>query len=338
MLKGKAGPVLSEAEGMGAVNTPGPLPWYNSKLNAMHHTTSQPSIARGLIARAALELGRKVPLYLSSIRIWESLFALPFCYMGMVLAARGWPGWHAFIWINVAMFGVRTLGMSANRLIHAREDALNPRTASRHLPAGTLKPGEVLGTILVSGAIFLVAAYQLNTLALMLAPAALGYAILYSYAKYFTWACNFMLGWALAMAPAGAWIGVTGSLDPPAVLLAFAVAMWAGGFDIIYGCTDYDFDRRQGIYSVPRKFGIAGALRIVRVMHLLAAAALLALGLWLQLGSFYYIGWAIAVALLIYENSLVKPHDLSRVGVAFFRVNSYISVQLMVFTILAVVV
>jgi 4-hydroxybenzoate polyprenyltransferase len=295
----------------------------------MHNTTIHPTFARTVVA--------KVPLYLSSIRIWESLFALPFAFMGMVLAARGWPGWHAFIWINVAMFGARTLAMSGNRVINAREDALNPRTADRHLPQGILQPSEVIGMMAVSLVIFLAGAYQLNALALVLAPVAAAYVVLYSYAKYFTWACNFMLGWALAIAPAGAWIGVTGTLEPPAVLLAFAVAMWAGGFDIIYGCTDYDFDREQGIHSVPRKFSIAGALWIARGMHLLAAAALLVLGIWLGLSFFYYIGWAIAVALLIYENSLVKPHDLSRVGVAFFRVNSYISVQLLVFTILAVV-
>jgi 4-hydroxybenzoate polyprenyltransferase len=190
--------------------------------------------------------------------------------------------------------------------------------------------------MIVSAALFLVAVYQLNTLALLLAPLAGAYVVLYSYAKYFTWACNLMLGWALAIAPAGAWIGVTGSLDPPAVLLAFAVAMWAGGFDIIYGCTDYDFDRKQGIHSVPRRFGITGALWIARGMHVLAAAALLALGIWLELNFFYYIGWAIAVLLLIYENRLARLDDMSRIGVAFFRVNSYISVQLLVFTVLAV--
>ena len=278
----------------------------------------------------------KIPLYLSSIRIWESLFALPFAYIGMVLAAEGWPGWHAFIWINVAMFGARTLAMSGNRVINAKEDAINPRTQSRHLPQGLLTPAEVIGMMAVSAGIFFVAAYQLNTLALVLSPVAAAYVVLYSYAKYVTWACNLMLGWALAIAPAGAWIGVTGRLDPEAVLLSFAVAMWAGGFDIIYGCTDYDFDRSQGIKSVPVKFGIAGALRLVRVMHLLSAASLLALGIWMGLGPLYYVGWAIAVALLVYENSLVKPDDLSRVGVAFFRVNSYISVQLLAFTILAI--
>jgi len=175
-------------------------------------------------------------------------------------------------------------------------------------------------------------------LAAALAPVAAAYVVFYSFAKYYTWACNFILGWALAIAPAGAWIGVTGRLEWPAVLLSFAVACWAGGFDIIYACTDYDFDKTYKVYSVPKQFGIANALRIVWVMHFLAAAALLGLGIWLHLGYFYYIGWAIAVGLLIYENRLVKPNDLSRVGVAFFRVNSYISTQLLFFTILSLVV
>ena len=279
----------------------------------------------------------KIPLYLSSIRIWEALFATPFAYIGMILAADGWPGWHIFIWLTVALMSVRTVGMSANRLIHAKEDALNPRTANRHLPQGTLKSGEVLGMILVSGAIFVFAAYQLNSLALILTPVAAGYVILYSYAKYFTWACNLMLGWALAMAPAGAWIAVTGTLPPQAVLLALVVATWAGGFDIIYGCTDYEFDKGQGIHSVSGKFGVAKALGIARGMHLLSVSALLGLGLWLDLGYFFYLGWAIVVGLLIYENRLVKPDDLSKVGVAFFRMNSYVSVQLLFFTVVAVV-
>ena len=289
-----------------------------------------------LPSRARLIAG-KVPLYLSSIRIWEALFATPFAYIGMVLAAGGWPGWHPFIWITLALMGVRTLGMSANRLIHAKEDALNPRTANRHLPQGLLKSKEVLGMMVVGTAIFVFAAYQLNPLALFLTPVAAGYVILYSYAKYFTWACNLMLGWALAMAPAGAWIGVTGSLPPQAVLLSFVVATWAGGFDVIYGCTDYEFDKAQGIHSVPGKFGVSGALWIARGMHLLSVSALLALGLWLGLDYLFYVGWAIAAGLLIYENSLVKPDDLSKVDVAFFRVNSYVSVQLLFFTVLAVV-
>jgi 4-hydroxybenzoate polyprenyltransferase len=228
--------------------------------------------------------------------------------------------------------------MFANRLIHAQEDAANPRTANRHLPQGLLKPWEVILMMAVSTGVFFFAASQLNSLALALAPVAAAYVVLYSYAKYYTWACNLALGGALAMAPAGAWIGVTGRLDPQTVLLYFAVATWAGGFDIIYACTDYDFDRRRGIHSVPARFGIAGALRITRGLHLLTATSLLALGLWLGLGYFYYIGWAIAVVLLIYQNSLVKPDDLSKVNQAFFRFNSSVSLQLLGFTILDLVV
>jgi 4-hydroxybenzoate polyprenyltransferase len=228
--------------------------------------------------------------------------------------------------------------MSANRIINAREDAQNPRTAQRHLPQGLLSTGEVGGMAAVGAALFLLAAYQLNTLALVLAPIAGVYVVLYSFAKYFTWACNLMLGWALAIAPVGAWVGVTGTLEPPALLLALVVALWAGGFDIIYACTDYEFDQQYGINSIPRRFGINGALWITRGMHLLAATALLALGIWLGLSFFFYIGWAIAVVLLIHENRLVKPHDLSRVNVAFFRVNGYISVQLLAWTVLAVTV
>ena len=278
----------------------------------------------------------KIPLYLSSIRIWEALFATPFAFIAMILAADGWPGWHSTLWIIVALMGVRTVGMSANRLIHAKEDAINPRTSTRHIPQGILSHKEVLGMILVSGAIFVFASYQLNTLAFWLTPVAIGYVILYSYAKYFTWCCNFMLGWALAMAPAGAWIGVAGTLPMEAVLLSFAVAMWAGGFDIIYVCTDYEFDRSHGINSVPKKFGVSGALKIVRVMHVISACALLALGIWMELGYFFYVGWGITVCLLIYENRLVRADDLSKVGVAFFRVNSYVSVQLLFFIVLSV--
>jgi 4-hydroxybenzoate polyprenyltransferase len=255
----------------------------------------------------------------------------------MILARESWPGWGIFVWITVAMFGARTLAMSANRLINAKEDSLNPRTKNRHMPLGLLKPVEVLGMMALALGIFVLAASQLNTLTLILAPITAIYIVLYSFAKYFTWACNFMLGSALAIAPAGAWVGVTGSIEWETVLLAFAVSMWAGGFDIIYACTDYDFDKSNGINSVPAKFGITTALRIVRVMHIISATSLLALGLSMGLGYFYYAGWIIAVVLLIYENKMVKADDLSKVGVAFFRINSYISVQFLVFTILALI-
>ena len=285
----------------------------------------------------------RIPHYFSSIRIWESLFALPFAYIGMVVASHSahgqvWPGWHSFIWITVAMFGARTLGMSANRLIHAREDSINPRTQTRHIPSGLLRSWEVAAMAVLGLLILFVAAAQLNPLALLLSPVAAAYVVFYSYAKYFTWLCNFCLGWALAIAPTAAWIGVTGQLSYEPLLISFAVAMWAGGFDVIYGCTDYEFDRSYGTRSVPSRIGIAESLWVARLMHTLSISALLFLGILMQLGWPYYIGWVVAALLLIYENRQVKPNDLSRIGAVFFRVNGYVSVQLMAFTILALVI
>ena len=280
----------------------------------------------------------RVPLYLGSIRVWESLYAMPFAYIGMVLAAGGWPGWSTFIWITVAMAGARTLGMSANRLIHHKEDIANPRTANRHLPKGLMKPGEVLGMMAVSTGVFFFAASQLNGLALALSPVAAGYIVLYSYCKYYTWSCHFFLGWALAIAPSAAWIAVTGRLDPEAALLSFAVAAWAGGFDVVYGCVDYEFDKQYGVHSLPSRFGVAAALWVTRALHFAAAAALLALGLWLELSFYYFIGWAISVSLLALENSLIKADNLSKLHSPFFKYNSSISMLLLIFTVLAVTV
>ena len=296
----------------------------------MHNVSALPGPAGAIFYR--------LPLYLGSIRIWESLYALPFAYTGMVLAAKGWPGWSTFAWITVAMAGARTLGMSANRLIHHKEDIANPRTSNRHLPRGLLKPWEVLTMMAVSIGVFFYAASQLNSLALALAPAAAAYVVLYSYAKYVTWSCHFFLGVALGIAPSAAWIAVTGRLDPEAALLSFAVAMWAGGFDVVYGCVDYDFDRQYGVNSVPSRFGISTALWVTKAMHLLAACSLLVLGLWLDLSFFYFIGWAIAVALLIFENSLFKAGNLSKLHSPFFKYNSAISVLFLLFTILAVAI
>ena len=283
----------------------------------------------------------KLPHYLWVVRIWESLYALPFCYMGMMLASvdsggSGWPGWSTFIWITVALTGVRTLGMSANRFIHRKEDASNPRTKGRHLPQGLVTPLDVIGLAVVGTGVFFFAASQLNTLTLILAPVAALYVIFYSFTKYITWACHLFLGFALAMSPSAAWIAVTGRLDPEPMLLTLAVTMWAGGFDVIYGCADYDFDKEYGTNSFAKRFGIRAAIWTMRTMHLLAAGALLALGIWMELGLYYFIGWAIAIVLLALENSLVKADDLSKLRSPLFQYNSVISVSLLAFTILAI--
>ena len=289
------------------------------------------------IAAMSVRAITRVPYYLGSIRIWESLFALPFAYMGMVLAADGWPLLSTFIWITLAMAGARTLAMSANRYIHRREDAANPRSADRHLPKGFLKPWEVGAMAAVGLGVFLFAASQLNPLAFALAPVAAIYVVLYSYSKYHTWGCNLLLGWSLAIAPAGAWVAVTGTIEPQAVLLAFAVAAWAAGFDILYTCSDYEFDGKYGIHSIPRRFGSRAAFHITRVLHFLSAASLLALGFWIDLNYLYYIGWGFAVGLLVFENGFLKPDDLSKLRAPFFKYNSGVSMLLLGFTILALV-
>lgn len=275
-------------------------------------------------------------VYLGSIRVWETFYAMPFAYMGMVLAADGWPGWSAFIWITAAMVGARTLGMSANRLIHRKEDSANPRTAGRHLPGGLMNPREVLVIMAVSAGVFFFAASQLNSLALILSPMAAAYVILYSYSKYRTWGCHFFLGWALGIAPSAAWIGVTGRLDPEPVLLSFAVAAWAGGFDIIYGCADYDFDRQYGVHSIPSRFGIPAALWVSRGLHFCSAIALLAAGLWFELNAYYFIGWGLSMTLLTMENRLIRADNLAGLHSPFFKYNSTISIVLLAFTVLAV--
>ena len=280
----------------------------------------------------------KIYLLFGAVKFEHTLFALPFAYIGMLLAGKGLPTLDQFIWISVAMVAARTLAMASNRLIHHKEDIANPRTAGRHLPRGLLKPWEMGLLMVLSAGLFFVSAAQLNFLALVLSPVALVVVVFYSYAKYYTWTSHFVLGWADAIAPAGAWIGVTGNLDGQAVILACAVATWISGFDILYSTQDYDFDSKYGIHSIPRRFGIGPALWWAKILHVLTALSLIGLGMWMELGYFYYIGCGIAVVLLIYEHLLVSPKDLSRLGTAFFKVNSYVALILLLFTSLSVFV
>ncbi len=280
----------------------------------------------------------KIRLLLASIRFEHSIFALPFAYLGMVLAAEGLPTWSQVAWITVAMVAARTLAMSANRLIDVGQDTLNPRTAGRALVTGALKRSEMLAMSAISLALFFAAAAMLNTLALVLAPVAAVVVVGYSYVKRFSWLTHFVLGWADAIAPAGGWIAVSGTMPWQAVLLSFAVAMWIGGFDIFYSCQDIEFDRAHGVHSIPRRFGFVTAFWVARAMHLSTSLALLGLGLWLGLGWPYYIGWVVASALLIYEHRIISPTDLSRLNVAFFNINGYISIIVFAFALAAVYV
>jgi 4-hydroxybenzoate polyprenyltransferase len=244
----------------------------------------------------------------------------------MVLAARGWPGWHAVIWITIAMATARTTAMAANRLIDRHLDARNPRTAGRHLPRGVLQPRDLAIAAVVSAAIFLLAAWQLGPLCLALAPLALVFLVGYSYTKRFTWLSHWILGFTDGAAAAGAWIAVRGTMELPAWLLWLAVTVWIAGFDLLYACQDVDFDRLEGLHSVPARFGIPAALGAARISHVLTTLALAAAGWSLGLGVLYWVGWLVVVALLVYEHSLVSATDLSRLDMAFFSVNGYISV------------
>jgi 4-hydroxybenzoate polyprenyltransferase len=264
--------------------------------------------------------------FLDAIKVEHTVFALPFAYLGMVLAARGWPGWHAVLWITVAMAAARTTAMAANRLIDRHLDARNPRTAARHLPRGLLRPRDLTVAAVASTIVFFVAAWQLGPLCLALAPLALVFLVGYSYTKRFTWLSHWILGFTDGAAAAGAWIAVRGTMERPAWLLWLAVTVWIAGFDLLYACQDIEFDRREGLHSVPARFGIPAALRAARVSHVLTALALGAAGWSLGLGVLYWVGWLVVVGLLVYEHSLVSATDLSRLDMAFFNVNGYISV------------
>ena len=277
----------------------------------------------------------KAPLFLDAVRFQETIFALPFAFSGMVLAADGLPEARDFVWITVAMVGARTLGMSANRVIDRHIDAGNPRTAMRHLPQGLLGARDMYALSAVSAAVFFVAAWQLNPLALALAPVAAAYLIAYPYAKRVTWAGSFMLGWALAIAPVGAWIGVTGSIEWAAGLLSAAVASWAASFDILYHAEDRAYYVRRGLHSVAQRFGIPAAFRISAVLDVIAVGCLAAFGLLMGLAYPYYVGCAVVSALLVYRRRMISPDDLSRMGTAFMRINAYISTTMLVAILLS---
>ncbi|MBI4593526.1 MAG: UbiA family prenyltransferase [Candidatus Rokubacteria bacterium] len=262
---------------------------------------------------------------LDAIKFEHTLFALPFAYLAMVLAARGWPGWRTVAWVTVAMAGARTCAMAANRVIDRAIDARNPRTAGRHLPRGLLGAGELTALAAAGAVLMFVGAFLLNPLCLALAPLALVFLVGYSYTKYVTWTSHWILGFTDGIAVGGGWIAVTGRFEPAALVLWLAVTLWIAGFDLIYACQDIDVDRAQGLHSVPARFGVATALTWARWSHALTAGALALAGVLTGLGPLYWIGWLAIVGLLAYEHSLVSPRDLSRLDVAFFNVNGYIA-------------
>jgi 4-hydroxybenzoate polyprenyltransferase len=275
------------------------------------------------------------------IKFEHSVFALPFALVGALLAARaggGLPGWRQILWIVVAMVGARSAAMTMNRIADIEFDGRNPRTRNRALPAGHLSLGFAWAFSILASAVLIFAAWRLNLLALKLSPVALAVLFLYSYTKRFTAWSHFVLGFCLGISPAAAWIAIRGSLDWRMLILCAAVTLWVGGFDVLYACQDVDFDRAEGLHSIPKKFGVAGALRIARVMHLAMVALLIWLATAFHLAWPAWVGIAVVALLLGYEHSLVKPNDLSKMNAAFFAVNGYISLLFLLFWGAAVVV
>jgi len=263
---------------------------------------------------------------------WEhSVLTLPFGLTGAVLAARGIPSLHTSIWIIVALVAGRSAAMAFNRLVDAEIDAENPRTKIRALPAGKLSKQFVLGFVVATSAILIFAAWQLNPLAFHLSPVALAIIFFYSFTKRFTQWAHVVLGLAMGIAPTAAWIAVRGSFDPRILLLTGAVVFWGAGFDILYSCQDYEFDREANIYSIPKAFGIRSSLVFARVFHLITVVLLAWVVMAFGLGKLAVLGAAIVALLLIYEHSLVKHDDLSRVNAAFFTMNGFISMGFLVF-------
>lgn len=284
------------------------------------------------VKRTLLE---KASITFEMLKFEHTLFALPFAYMGMVLAARSMgqvlPTPAQLLWVTMAMVGARSFSMALNRLIDRDLDAKNPRTMDRALPKGLLSIAFVQACIVASAGLALLAAWMLAPLARYAAPVLIALFVLYSYTKRFTWLCHIVLGICLGMAPVGAWLGLTNGSSWAIIMLGIAVAMWTAGFDIIYACQDVDVDRKEGLFSIPSRFGIKTALYSTRVLHTVSVIFLIGSGLLFRLGPVYYVGVASAAILLFYENYLVKPDDLSKLNAAFFTMNGIISIIIFAF-------
>jgi 4-hydroxybenzoate polyprenyltransferase len=278
-----------------------------------------------------VSFAKNLKITLEMIKWEHSIFALPFALCGAMLAAGGWPEWRQVAWIVVAMVSARSAAMAFNRLADASIDAANPRTATRALPVGQLTPAFVSAFVGVSCGIFILAASQLNRLTFLLSPVALAVVLIYSYTKRFTRWSHLFLGFALGIAPAAAWIAVRGSLDPRILLLTAAVTFWVGGFDVIYSCQDHEYDCNHGLHSLPRYLGIRNALVIARVFHIVMLGLLIALVMTFGLGKLAMLGVFAVAALLLYEHTLVRHDDLSKLNAAFFTMNGVISVVFFLF-------
>ena len=275
---------------------------------------------------------RAVRDFFELIKFEHTVFALPFAYFGMLLAARGWPGWGQFLWITIAMAAARTLAMALNRLIDLPQDTLNPRTAGRPLVTGKISRRTVWSGTLISCLVLVLAAWQLGPLPLKLLPLAAIFLMGYSFTKRFTWLSHFFLGFTDGLAPVGAWVAVRGSLftraDIPAWILLGVVTFWIGGFDLIYACQDYDFDRRNHLHSIPARFGLKPALQVSILCHIITVGLLVLLGISLDLSWPFWLALVVTTILLSMEHFLVRPDDFTHLNLAFFNINSVISICL----------
>lgn len=281
---------------------------------------------------------KKIVILLEMIKFEHTVFALPFAFMGAFLAARGLPDPATFVWIVLAMIGARTCAMGFNRIVDREYDKLNPRTASRALPAQTVTLSEAWLMVTLAAGLFFFACYNLNQLTLMLSPFALGLTLFYSLTKRFTWLCHIILGLALAFSPLGGWVAVTGSLHGYPYYLSLGVLFWVAGFDTVYACLDADFDAEIGLFSLPARFGRKNAFKLAVLFHVIAFLLFILTGLVARLGFPYYLGIAFTGGALFYQHIVVNPRDLSRIQLSFFTLNGMISLTLFIATWLALVV
>ncbi|MCM8794647.1 MAG: putative 4-hydroxybenzoate polyprenyltransferase [Candidatus Omnitrophica bacterium] len=269
-----------------------------------------------------------------ALKLEHTIFALPFAYLGLWVAAGGSPEWRVVGWVTLAMVGARTAGMAANRLIDYPIDRMNPRTANWPVPAGRVKRPFLAFLVVVCAGLLFFSASRLNPLCFKLAPLALSVMVLYPFLKRFTWGCHFGLGLVLGAAPIGGWLGVTGRWEWEVLPLSLGVLFWAAGFDILYALLDLDFDRRHSVYSIPQRFGLEKALLFSRLCHVLACVAFGWFGLVTGQGIWFWTGLSAVAGLLLYEHRLVRPARLERINKAFFTVNGWVSVSFFFFTLI----
>ena len=280
----------------------------------------------------------KLAAHINNIALSHAVFALPFAYIGAILAASGVPMASNIAWITLAMMGARSAALALNNFIDLKYDRLQPRFTNRPMVTGAVKPWEAVWLTLFCLAVFLYAAAQLQPLCLKLAPLAVIPLAVYPYMKRFSWTCHFVLGLALSIAPIGAWIAIKGELTLPIVLLGLSVGAWIAGFDIIYGCQDVAFDKQNGLHSVPVRFGVQGALTIAKVLHFFSIIGFVIVGQFMHMQWVYYIGVILAAIVLIYQHSIVSPTDFRQVTQTYFTRNGVVSIVLLIFTVISMII